>query len=81
MTTAVSLSDAQAILDALIRAQKEDPIGALQSITVQGRTYSFKSADELIKMINYWTNIVSQLKRNAAGADTPFGRSAAIFTR
>jgi hypothetical protein len=80
MTTNISLSDAQAILSKLIEAQKEDPIGALQSITVGGRTYSFKSADELIKMINYWSGIIAQLKRTAAGTST-FGRSAAVFTR
>lgn len=80
MTTNISLSDAQTILDGLIRAQKEDPIGALESVNVGGRTYSFKSADDLIKMINYWSGIIAQLKRNAAGAST-FGRSAAIFTR
>ena len=81
MTTNISLSDAQAILDGLIQAQKEDPIGALNGITVNGRSYSFKSADDLIKMINYWTSMVSQLKRSAVGADNTFGRSAAIFTR
>ena len=80
MTTNISLSDAQAILDALIAAQKEDSIGALDSISVNGRSYSFKSADDLIKMINYWSGIIAQLKRRAAGAST-FGRSAAIFTR
>jgi len=80
MTTNISLSDAQAILDALIAAQKEDSIGALDSISVNGRSYSFKSADDLIKMINYWSGIIAQLKRSAAGAST-FGRSAAIFTR
>lgn len=80
MTTAISLADAQAILAKLIEAQKCDPIGALGSVSINGRSVSFKSADELITMINYWTNIVSQLTQRAAGAPT-FGRSAAVFTR
>lgn len=80
MTTAISLSDAQTILAKLVEVQKNDPIGALSSVSVNGRTVSFKSADELITSINYWTNIVSQLTQRAAGAPT-FGRSAATFTR
>lgn len=80
MTKNISLSDARAILAKLIEVQKEDPIGALQSMTIEGRTYSFKTADELIKMINYWSGIVSQLQHAAAGAPT-FGRSVAVFNR
>lgn len=78
MSESISLTDAQAILAKLIEAQKNDPIGALTSITVNGRTYTFKSADDLIKMINYWTRIIADLKKSAARAPG-FGRSVATF--
>lgn len=80
MTTAISLSTAQAILGKLIEIQTNDAIGAISSISENGRTVSFKSGQELIDQVNYWTGIVNQLQQRAAGAPT-FGRSAAVFTR
>lgn len=77
---AISLADARAILAKLIEVQKNDPIGAIGSISENGRSISFKSSEELIGQINYWTNLISQLQQRAAGAPT-FGRSAAVFTR
>lgn len=79
-TEAISLADARAILAKLIEVQKNDPIGAIGSISENGRSISFKSSDELIAQINYWTNIITQLQQRAAGAPT-FGRSAAVFTQ
>lgn len=77
MTTA---ADAQEILNGIIAAEKADPIGVLESVTVNGRTYAFKTVDEILKYKNYLSRIIADSQRAAAGAPT-FGRSAAIFTR
>jgi hypothetical protein len=74
----ITLSDAQAILAKLIELQKSDPVGALQSITMSGYTVSFKTADDLIKGINYWSSVVTRLQRAAAGGQR-HGRSRAVF--
>lgn len=63
----ISQADAQQILDALIEAQKCDPIGAIGSVSVGNHTISYKGADDLIKMINYWSSVVAQGQRRAAG--------------
>lgn len=74
----ITLVQAQAVLDALIQAQIDDPLGALGSVTIQGRTVSYKGADDLIKMVNYWSGIVADLRRKAARAQR-HGRSVASF--
>lgn len=74
----IQLADAEAILAKLIEAQKEDPIGALGSISIAGRTVSFKTSSELIEQITFWSSVVAQLKRSAAGTPT-HGRSRAVF--
>lgn len=74
----ITLTQAQQILDALIQAQIDDPIGALGSVSVGGRTVSYKSADELITQTNYWSGVVADLQRKAAGANR-HGRSVASF--
>lgn len=77
MTTA---AQAQTILDGIIAAEIADPIGVLTSITVGGRTYSFKSNIEIQEYKRDLAKIISNASAAAAGAPT-FGRSAAIFTR
>lgn len=74
----ITLANAQAVLDALVQAQIDDPAGALGSVTIGGRTVSWKGADDLIKMVNYWSGVVADLKRSAAGAQR-HGRSVASF--
>lgn len=64
----ISLADAQSTLDALIEAQKCDPIGALGSVSINGRTVTYKDSKDLIEQINYWSRIVAGLQRTAAGA-------------
>lgn len=63
----ISQADAQAILDKLIEVQKCDPIGALGSVSVGGRTITYKNAEDLIRMINYWSGVVAGAQRAAAG--------------
>lgn len=72
----ITLADAQEILNALVQAQKDDPLGALGSVTINGRTVSYKSADDLIKMLNYWQNMVARLQRSGSRRH---GRSVASF--
>jgi hypothetical protein len=63
----ITLADAQSILKKLIDAQACDPVGALGSVTVGGHTVTYKGADDLIKMINYWSRVAANLQRAAAG--------------
>lgn len=63
----IAQADAQSILDALIQAQINDPAGAIGSISVAGRTVTYKSGAELIQQINYWQRIVSGFQRKTAG--------------
>jgi len=63
----ITLANAQAIVEALVQAQISDPVGALGSVTIGGRTVTYKSADDLIKMLNYWQRTAANLQRIAAG--------------
>lgn len=63
----ISRADAQEILDRLIDAHKCDPLGALGSVSIGGRTFTYKSAEDLIRMINYWSGVVADAQRVAAG--------------
>lgn len=65
--TDITLAQAQAVLDALVQAQISDPSGSLGSITVNGRTVTYRSADDVIKLINYWRNLVAEKTRIARG--------------
>ena len=64
----IPLSKAQEILDALIEQQVCDPSGNLGSVSVGGRTVSYRSAEDLLKLINYWSRIVAEQTRRAAGS-------------
>lgn len=63
----ITLSQAQQVLDALVQAQIDDPSGTLGSVTVNGRTVSYRNAEDVIKLIEYWRGIVNQKKRIADG--------------
>jgi hypothetical protein len=63
----ITLADAQTILNAHVEALKCDPVGMLGSVTIGGRTVTYKSAEELMQTINYWSRIVATLQRRAAG--------------
>jgi hypothetical protein len=65
--TDVTLAQAQQVLDALVRAQIEDPSGSLGSVTVNGRTVSYRNAEDVIKLIEYWRGLVATKQRQAAG--------------
>lgn len=74
----ITLPRAKAILAKLIEVQTNDPIGAIQSVTVAGHTYSFKNAADLQSMINYWSRVVADLERRKAGRSGLIG-SRAVF--
>ncbi len=74
----ITLQNAQAILDKLVAAQLAGGAGAVGSFTLNGRAVTYRSADELLKQITYWSNMVAQLQRNSAGGSR-FGRSRAVF--
>ncbi len=65
----ITLTQAQQVLDALIAAQISGAVegGAMSSVSVGGRTVSFRSMQELIEAITFWQSMVSNLQRAAAG--------------
>ena len=77
MSTAITLEQAQANLDALLAAQAAAP-GSLRSVSIGGRSVSYASAQEMIEAINYWTRMVGKLQRQADGVSR-HGYSVADF--
>lgn len=67
----ISLANAQAILDALVQSQVDDPLTSVGSFSIGGRTVSYRSAEDLIALINYWSRTVATLQRTAAGQKGP----------
>lgn len=72
----ITQAQAQAQLDALLEAQLSNRL----SVSVAGRTVTFRTAKDLIEAINYWSRILSDLRRVAAGGQR-HGFSAANFQR
>lgn len=66
----ITLDQALQVLDELMAAQIADPSGSLGSVTVNGRTVSYRNADDVKKLINYWRRTVAQLQRRAAGGSS-----------
>lgn len=77
MSTAITLEQAQANLDALLAAQAAAP-GSLRSVSIGGRSVSYASAQEMTEAINYWTRMVNTLSRRAHG-NPRHGYSVADF--
>ena len=73
----ITLSIAQQILDGLLAVQLGGA-GSVKSFTIGDRTVSYQDAADLLKQINYWQRVVSDLQRSAAGAPR-HGRSRATF--
>jgi hypothetical protein len=63
----ITLAQAQQVLDALVQAQIDDPSGSLGSITVGGRTVTYRSAEDVIKLLGFWRSLVAEKTRIAAG--------------
>lgn len=62
----ITLANAQTILDNLIEAQAAG-VSEFTSVTIGGRTVTYRSADDVIRLVNYWSRVVAQLQRKAAG--------------
>lgn len=73
----ITLASAQEILSALVEAQAA---GATEfaSVSIAGRTVSYRGAAELATQINYWSRVVAGLQRQAAGRSR-HGYSVADF--
>lgn len=62
-----SLAELNQLIDALKAQLKNDPAGILGSVTVGGRTVSYRTADDLIKLIKFYAREKARLERVAAG--------------
>jgi len=63
----ITLAQAQAILDALIQQQICDPVGNIGSVSIAGRSVSYRSAADLIEQIDYWSRMVARLTAQQSG--------------
>lgn len=59
----ITLTQAQANLDALLAVQA----GSMASVSIGGRSYTSRSASDLIALINFWSRQVAVLSRAASG--------------
>jgi hypothetical protein len=72
--SAITLEQAQAQLSALLSAQASN----FRSVSIAGRSVTYASAEEMAAAINYWTRMVNELSRKAAGLSR-HGYSVADF--
>jgi hypothetical protein len=63
----ITLAQAQQILDWLIEQKICDPAGNIGSVSIAGRSVSYRSAADLDEEIFRWQEIVTELQRRAAG--------------
>lgn len=75
----ITQAQAQAILDALIEARTSGATD-MGSVSVAGRTVTYRSAADLIMEINYWSRIVVGHQRITDG-HSRHGVSVANFQR
>ena len=59
----ITLAQAQTNLDALLSVQANP----MASVSIGGRSYSYRSGADLLAQITYWQRLVAQLSRTAAG--------------
>jgi hypothetical protein len=64
----LTLETSQQILNALLEAQLSGSLGGIQSVSIAGRTVTYSTAADLMKLINYWSAIVARFQRSTAGA-------------
>jgi hypothetical protein len=64
MTTAITLAQAQAQLDALMTSQS----GNTLTVRFGDRSVTYRTAEEMTSQINYWARLVTELRRTAMGA-------------
>lgn len=74
----ITLEQALAARDALFAAQAEVAMSGLSSVSIGGRTVTYRSLGEIIEAINYWSRIVAGLQREAGG-ESRLGVSVANF--
>lgn len=73
----ITLADAQAALDSLVQAQAQG-VTEFSAVSVEGRSYSYRSIQEILEGIRFWSEIVTRLRRQAAGGKR-LGYSVANF--
>lgn len=73
----ITLEQAQAQLDALLAAQ----VGMTLTVSIGGRSVSYRSMSEMIDAVNYWQRIVLQLSRKASKQSTTSYRLADFRSR
>lgn len=60
----ITEEQAQANLDALVAAQSSN----LLSVSIGGRTVTYRTTADLTAAINFWVRVLNGIKRKAAGA-------------
>lgn len=63
----ITLTQAQAILDNLIARRICDAEENIGSVSIAGRSVTYRSSTELDEQIEKWSGIVTELQRRAIG--------------
>lgn len=72
----ITLEQAQAKLDALMEAQASETL----MVRFGERSVTYRTGQEIIDQINYWSRVVTELRRVASGASR-HGYAVADFRR
>lgn len=72
----ITQAQAQANLDALLLAQSSNML----SVSISGRSVTYRSTKDLTEAINYWQRVLHGLMRKAVG-QSRHSMSAAAFRR
>lgn len=62
-----TVAEVNEIIDTLKCQLIADPMGTIGSVSIGGRTVSYKSADELEKIVTFWEGQLSRATASAAG--------------
>lgn len=63
----ITVAQAQEMLDGLIEQQLCDPAGNIGSVSIAGRSITYRNSADLTDQIDYWRGLLTELQRKAAG--------------
>ncbi len=62
-----TVAEVEEIIDALKAQIISDPMGTIGSVSVNGRSMEYKSAEELAQIVSFWEQQLASAAASAAG--------------
>ena len=75
----LTAAEIQAILDNLNAAMLSVSQGEAESVSIRGRTVVIRDTDKLLRLINYYENLLARITSGNRPAVIRFTRSAGTF--